>query len=302
MLIWDQSQDLCKQLSGDGSASALTGFKRDMNLGYKYILADLGRTVGEREKTGSTVASQQAYQVPPDFLWTKAVKITVGSTTYPLVEEESQEMWDYRNVQTTTSDTPQLYFVRPRFGVGGTEILIWPTPSSAGNTIKITYEATDRDLSVDKYTTGTVALTNGSATVTGTGTTFTKAMIGRYFQVTDDDGDKLWYRVADRTSATALTLENVYEGETDATVNYQIAEAFNLPEELQVLPVHYAMAMFFSGKGNEKKADKHTTSFNVGLRAAQRRYGTKSRSNIIRPKRHNSRFSYPVNFPSQITG
>jgi hypothetical protein len=53
------------------------------------------------------------------------------------------------------------------------------------------------------YTTGTVAIdVNGN--VTGTGTTFTAAMVGKGFKAT---GHSKWYRVKQYTSATAIVIE-----------------------------------------------------------------------------------------------
>lgn len=54
------------------------------------------------------------------------------------------------------------------------------------------------------YTTGTVAIAvNGN--VTGSGTTFTAAMVGRPFKA---EGHSKWYRVKTYTSATAIVIEN----------------------------------------------------------------------------------------------
>ena len=52
------------------------------------------------------------------------------------------------------------------------------------------------------YTTGTVTV-DASGNVTGSGTTFTSAMVGRGFKAT---GQTQWYRVATYTSATAITI------------------------------------------------------------------------------------------------
>lgn len=66
------------------------------------------------------------------------------------------------------------------------------------------------------YQTGTVEVTNGSTTVTGTGTTWTAAMDGRKFKVTDDDDVYTFTYV----SATSGTLDRAYLGDTDTSANY----------------------------------------------------------------------------------
>jgi len=57
------------------------------------------------------------------------------------------------------------------------------------------------------YTTGTVAV-NTSGAVTGSGTTFTAAMVGLPFKAA---GQSKWFRVASFTSATAIQLDNGYD-------------------------------------------------------------------------------------------
>lgn len=61
------------------------------------------------------------------------------------------------------------------------------------------------------YTTGTVAVANSTGVVTGTGTTFTAAMVGKPFKAT---GHTKWYRVASYSSATSITIENDSDDET----------------------------------------------------------------------------------------
>ena len=305
MVIWDDAQQNCKDLASDTTSASLTFFKRLMNTGYKLLLADLGRPQTERIQTANSVASQQFYQMPPDFLYPKSITFTVSSIAYPVQEEPSQEIWDYVNARSSqTASIPELYFVRQGFGFSGNEIGFYPIPASAGtNNITIIYEASDRDLATDKYTTGTVAVTSGSATVTGTSTTFTAAMVGRYFNITDATGDGLFYRVASYTSTTVVVLENVYEGATLSGAAYQIAEVFNLPEEMQILPCYFSLAHFFGIKKDTTQETKYWTLFNTGLEAAKRRHGTKTRSAIVGGRGFFSRWSAwaPGYFPAQAS-
>ncbi len=303
MIQWDSALIISQKLAQDTNADTITFLNLTMNAGYKEILAELGRPVTEKTKTTVTVASQQGYQMPADFNWLKSIKVTVGSTIYTPDEEESQENWDYLNMQSETGDVPEAYFVRPRFGFGGTEVQLYPTPSSSGNTITLVYEAIDRDLSQAKYTTGTISVTNGSATVTGSGTTFTASMVGRYFQITSATGDGLWYKVAGFTSTTVITLENFYQGTTVSGVNYQVAEAFGLPEDLHMLPIYYAVWHYAMFRRDKTRSDQFGGLYKLGLADAKRRYGTKTRSNIIKGNnRHGSGGgSYPRFFPASIT-
>jgi len=58
---------------------------------------------------------------------------------------------------------------------------------------------------IPNYTTGTVSYTQDSRIVTGSGTNWTSAMVGRFFQAANTS---YWYRIASVASATQLTLES----------------------------------------------------------------------------------------------
>jgi hypothetical protein len=63
---------------------------------------------------------------------------------------------------------------------------------------------------VPVYGTGTVSLTQGSRTVTGSGTIWTSAMIGRKFL----GPDSAYYKIIGFTSTTSITLSEPYQGST----------------------------------------------------------------------------------------
>ena len=69
------------------------------------------------------------------------------------------------------------------------------------------------------YNTGTVSVTNGSATVTGTGTTWTTAFNGLPFSIKREG---VLYTVSTVASATSLTLTTTYTGTTGAGKTYAI--------------------------------------------------------------------------------
>lgn len=95
------------------------------------------------------------------------------------------------------------------------------------------YLMTDGSITtVAPYTTGTVTVTNNSKTVTGSGTTFTSAMVGRKFRV---DSENAYYRIGAYVSATEITLEVVYQGDTDSALTYSIyKDEYRLPADLDV--------------------------------------------------------------------
>ncbi len=63
------------------------------------------------------------------------------------------------------------------------------------------------------YTTGTVTVTATTGAVTGSGTTFTSAMVGCGFKA---DGHTKWYRVKSYASSTSIVIENDSDDETSA--------------------------------------------------------------------------------------
>jgi hypothetical protein len=303
MITWDENIQDCQDLASDTNTATLAFLKRWMNKGYKKVLGHFGRPESEDTRTASTVANQQAYLLPPNFLKYTTITVAVGSTIYEVIECESQYHWDILNRSTQTGDIPQQFFIRPRFGAGGHELLLWPTPSSSGNTIKIVYQATDKDLTQVKYTTGTITVTNGSATVTGSGTSWTSAMVGRYFQNTDSSGntDGMFYRIAAVGNGTSLTLENNYTGQTASGLTYQIVEMFGLPEDMQTLPESYALWHYFKWKKDKVMAETYREEFWAELRDAETRYGNKGTSGIL-SKTPSSNFGgvRPLNFPRSI--
>lgn len=301
MLSWNNSITFCQKRANDSSASALVDFKMMMNHWYKYILAELNRPVIEKTKTGLTVANQQGYQCPPDFFKPKSVTVTIGTIAYPLAEEASQDNWNVLNTYPRYANIPERFFARPRFGIGGYEIAIWPIPSGAGNTIKIVYEATDKDLQNDSYTTGTISTTNGSNIITGSGTTFITPMVGRYLKVTSETGDGFWYRIAGKNSPTELVLENYYDGETVAGQNYTIDEMFNIPEEMQLLPCYGALQNYFEIKGNQDQELKYKTLFDEGIKKGKERWGNKSANVRIDKRYQQFNGTYPAFFPRYIS-
>jgi len=72
---------------------------------------------------------------------------------------------------------------------------------------------------VDEYTTGTVTFTNGSATVTGSSTVWTAAMVGRKIK---NNSTNTVYIITAFASATSITIDQNYIDDTEADANYVI--------------------------------------------------------------------------------
>src|SRR3990167_9112515 len=72
---------------------------------------------------------------------------------------------------------------------------------------------------VAPYETGTVTVANGSKTVTGSGTTFTAAIVGRKIRI---ESENAYYRISAFVSTTEITLEVAYQGTTQSGADYSI--------------------------------------------------------------------------------
>lgn len=69
------------------------------------------------------------------------------------------------------------------------------------------------------YATGTVAVTKGSATVTGTGTAFDNSHVGRIFRAS-----QAWYEIAQVASATSLVLKSEYSEDSASSAGFNIVQ------------------------------------------------------------------------------
>lgn len=222
--------------------------------------------------------------------------ITIGNLKYTLTPIYDQQMWNWWNaLQIQPTAIPQFFFPRKNdFG-------IWPIPTGA-YTITFQRFYRDRNLLVPDYLTGTVSLTNGSATITGSGTTFTPAMVGRWITVTDTSvpGEGYWYRIGAYVSATVLTMETDWAAISVSGAAYRIGESPEMPEEGHTILASGTAADFYGGlRSDTAKAtqfdnmfwsgsysnssrditDKNITSGLIGLR---RKYADRERTNLVR--------------------
>jgi hypothetical protein len=134
------------------------------------------------------------------------------------------------------------------FGQVWNEVLIHAPnlpPSLAREFVRVAYQEaldihywselrTDAEVWIpDTYTTGTLTMTNVSTTVTGSGTTFTSAMVGRQLAV---ESIAPWYTITTFNSATEVIIDRAFQGETEAALEYTIGQFYvEFPTNLKVL-------------------------------------------------------------------
>jgi hypothetical protein len=255
MLSYTGSRNLYGSLTKNTNTVNLT-------LGDTFINSEIRALLGKhpwpflkKTRTASTTASTQYVTVPAGFRRIDTVTVTVGTTVYSPKLSPSREHWNRINYSSTTSNTPQWYYI-----IDGL-CYFYPTPASSSNTVTFTGIKNFKDLSIADYTTGSiVSVANGGTAVVGTGTTWTAAMTGRLIRITDSDttnkGDGEWYEIASVGSTTSLTLAKPYLGTaiSAGTAAYTIGQMSPIPDGYQEIPVYRAAARYWAKEDKAKSA------------------------------------------------
>lgn len=221
--------------------------------------------------TDVTVASTQEYLLPYNLKKLINCSITVSSTKWTPIEINNKTDWDNLNATANYSDQVDNFYIYAG------KINFYPIPSTSDNVIRYNYIKAIRDVSVADYTTGTVTMTNASKTVTGSGTTFTALMVGRYIKATNDG---YWYKISAFVSATELTLEKVFQGTTAGSLSYIIGEMTVLPEGYEMLAIYKSAIYYFTGKDQEK-VTRFTDLYKELYQDLEREYGSKTTSVVL---------------------
>lgn len=230
-------------------------------------------------QSGTHTVTTARYVLPPYTSKPKSVYVTVGSYRYSPKEVPTQREWDYLNEVVITGNIATHYRIYDGF------LELYPKPSSADNVVTINARRVARDLSLADFTTGTVDIvTKGSQLVTGSGTSWTVPMAGRWIKITPSntataDGDGYWYEIARVISSTTLVLRKPYMGTsliTGATAAYIIGEASLIPEPHDMLPVYEALKIYFTSvEPNSDKANLYAGLYNDGYAQMVRDQGSK---------------------------
>ena len=99
-------------------------------------------------------------------------------------------------------------------------------------------------MSAGDDTTGTVSVTQNGTTVTGSGTTFSASMVGRWFKA-NDDGD--WYRISSFATTTSIGLESTFEGVSVSGSTFVIGQSPEIPMELHEYIPYKSAANWYAG-------------------------------------------------------
>jgi len=301
MLSYQGQYTEFQNLTSDDDSTNLSMGKTWIRQGQRKLDVLLNVFYQDKTRTFTTVddaisgTSNQAYQLPENFRTLTELYVTVGTTQYHADLIQNINLWRTLNSTTTQSTSNFLShcFIKQD------RIELYPIPSSA-NTATMLYRAMTKPLSQDDYTTGTITtLANGSTSVTGSGTSWTSSMVGRYFRI---DDDMEWYKISAVGGSTSITLEKEYQGVSisGGSESYTIGEFPNTPPETHILPVYYAVWMWALFRKDVQLAREYERLWKEGVRDAEAAWANRSSSPII-PNRHIGRRKlvnpnyYPLN-------
>lgn len=202
---------------------------------------------------GATNISGQTYTLFRDeyslpstfdrFLKNGSVYVQLGGRTYNVIGELPRDQ--FREQFIADASDPIFRSILTRVDSSGNRMVRFNPPPRTAKVYP--YEYIPRLAPMKEYTTGTVAVTNGSTTVTGTGTLFsTNVVAGSYFRIdTVGQGDSSkWYTISSVNSSTQLTLTSAYEDAAETGVEYTISTApSGLPAEFHEFILYEAVSV-----------------------------------------------------------
>lgn len=225
----------------------------------------------EIEEEVDTVASQDYVEIPNKIRKVMSVRQQNGANPTDVIYRPrmifDSGAWDSILARLLgESDVPFFCYQR------GQRLYIQPIPDTAGNRVIMRGRLKIRDINIADYSTGTVtAIANGATTVTGSGTTWTTSMAGRYIRITETDaaggGDGYWYEIASVTNSTTIVLKKPYEGTTIAagSAAYTIGLITYEPEAYQMAPIYRATAQWWDSKENMQLSDRYWSLYDGGF-------------------------------------
>jgi hypothetical protein len=279
MISFQKSYERLQSMTGDSDTASTTLFKALLNEGSRKCYEKLDAEYFYTSITDTTVDGNESYPLPYDCEKIHNIKVTINSIDYIAVEYPYDEnSWNALVGGSTTSseqEYPTYYFVKRN------TIEIWPFSSTSAYTITIRYKRRVKDLSQDDYVTGNITtLANGGTAVTGSGTTWTAAFVGRYFKI---DAEGIWYEITGRSGNTAITLAREYGGTAivAGSESYTIGEFSLLPETFQTLPLDFALAQYYLQKENQNLYAIYNAKFERGLQELKETGGNLTTSGVI---------------------
>ena len=239
----------------------------------------------DKERTATSVASQQNYQLPADYGILHSIWTVVGGITYYPIEITDLEFWQNLNSTSVLSD------ISTYFTIIDDDIYLYPKPSSTAIAIHLFYKQNAQDMSASDYTTGTITSTVGSRTVTGSGTTWTSAMAGRWINIAGR-----WYEIS-VASTTSITLVK-FALDTVSGATYTLGETSPIPQGFHDLILKGVVADYYDFKGDK---NTYRTEYEKRLLMLIKQYGGGKKSSLqVLKSRASGDFRNPNDYPVNL--
>jgi hypothetical protein len=260
-------------ITKDTSASNLAFGKKLINDTQSSICQMGNFTFLDDEMYSASVASQQSYRLPHNFLPNSLIScyVTQGGNKYYPKEIISQKDFDVIASDSSTSSYPEF------FTIYGDYINFYPLPSDTSWGIYAKYRQMCKEMSADDYTTGSVTATYNSRKITGLGTTFTSDMVGRHIRLPDG----IWYKIQSFSSTTELFAYKTYEGITTSGYSYVLGDCPIIPDGFQELLIYKPLEHYFMMTGEESRATFYKNLYDIGLRDLKSRYLSRSSTQVF---------------------
>lgn len=229
----------------------------------------------ETTATMTTVADQEAYEIPNNIRKLIDMYCTVGSgnTATIYMPEMIFDPTKWKLIlayRLGTNDFPYYSYVENQ------KFKLQPIPSVSTTTINLRGRLNIRDLSIADYTTGSiVSVSNGGTAIVGSGTTWTQDMVGRYIRITEttaaNGGDNFWYQIGGWTDATHISLTKPYQGTSISagSASYTIGQVSAIPEAYDIAPLYRSVAIYYQ-KQNPDLSKSFWMQYDGGFEAGYR--------------------------------
>lgn len=262
MRTYEQLYTDCKNLSGND----------DWESRFKTLVNETHETVVEMQPwsfmTGETdIATTDdgaSYLLPPNVSKVLAVRMDDETFEPPTFIDDWNEWQRLQSLESGATDVPEYFTVREG------SLLMHPATDTAGNTLKTTVRYRHADMSVDDYTTGTVTTLAADGTaVTGNGTAWTSAMVGRHIRIEKPDGDNRYYPITAVGSTTTLTVGSAWLGSaiSGGSASYRIGEMPLIPGPYQSLLKWRPLAIFYDAEEKPGQSQRNWMLYDGGYEA-----------------------------------
>jgi hypothetical protein len=156
------------------------------------VTLDPNNNPGSDVNSGTSfVWYRDAYPLPVGFLTLNEIVDVTDGSGYPITYcSPSEHLQRSRNYGGAVTSQPEWYTIRNDGDYVGDLVIVFGRPPSSARSYEISYSHAPRALKVYKESTGTIDVTAGTATVSGSGTAFSSNHIGSVIRFTTSSSDE----------------------------------------------------------------------------------------------------------------